>query len=124
MKNQNAVEALLDEYQKVIADLQRVISIISNEDLKRIVDAETQNSDCKSIQTVLAHVVNACFAYCIYIRKLRNMDLERPAKTLRNTISEYIDDLNKMMVFTVATFENITDNELEEYRNSHKMKTS
>ena len=124
MKNNGAVNALLDEYRKVVVALQKVISGISDENLMRIIDTATDNPDCKSIQTVLAHVVNSGFAYCIYIRKSRNMDLSRPQKALRSTIPEYSYDLDKMMDFTVATFENIQDSELEEYDNSKKMTTS
>ncbi|MGZ9733826.1 hypothetical protein [Flavobacterium sp. GNP002] len=57
--SQNAVIALLAEYEKAIIELQHVIQDVSQEDLIFIVDQETKNPDCKSIQTILSHVVSS-----------------------------------------------------------------
>jgi uncharacterized damage-inducible protein DinB len=122
--NRNAVTALLSEYEKTIIALQNVIENISDEDLAFVVDSKTENPDCKSIQTVLAHVVSSGYSYNIYIQKLKNKIIERPVKTNRMTVSEYKNDLNNVIQFTHETFSNITDNELEEFDNTKKINTS
>jgi uncharacterized damage-inducible protein DinB len=123
-KNQNAVNAILSEYQKAILELQSVIQNISDEDLAFIIDSETNNSDCKSIQTILAHVVSSGYSYCIYIRKLKNENIVRPEKINRKSISEYKKDLDDVLKFTYDTFSTISDNDLEKFDESEKMKTS
>lgn len=123
-RNQNAVTALLAEYEKTIIILQDLIEDISDTDLAFVVDPNTANTDCKSIQTILAHVVSSGYSYNIYIQKWKGKNIERPVKTNRATVSEYKNDLDKVIQFTYDTFSNITDNELEECDNTKKINTS
>jgi uncharacterized damage-inducible protein DinB len=123
-KNKNAVNAILSEYQKAILELQSVILNISDEDLAFVIDPKTNNSDCRSIQTILAHVVSSGYSYCIYIRKLKNENIVRPEKINRKSVSEYKKDLNDVLKFTYDTFSTILDNDLEKFNESEKMKTS
>lgn len=123
-KKKNAVNAILSEYQKAIFELQSVIQNISDEDLASIIDSKTNDPDCKSIQTVLAHVVSSGYSYCIYIRELKKENIDRPEKINRKTVSEYKKDLDDVLQFTYDTFSTISDNDLEKFDESEKMKTS
>lgn len=123
-KKKNAVNAILSEYQKAILELQSVIQNISDEDLTSIIDLKTNDPDCKSIQTVLAHVVSSGYSYCIYIRKWKNENIVRPGKINRKTVSEYKKDLDNVLQFTYDTFSTISDNDLEKFDESEKMRTS
>lgn len=123
-KNKNAVNAILSEYQKAILELQSVIQNISDEDLAFIIDSKTNDPDCKSIQTVLAHVVSSGYSYCIYIRELKKESIDRPEKTNRKTVSEYKKDLDDVLEFTYDTFSTISDNNIEKFDESEKMRTS
>jgi uncharacterized damage-inducible protein DinB len=123
-KNKNAVNAILSEYQKAILELQSVIINISDEDLAFVIDPKTDNSDCRSIQTILAHVVSSGYSYCIYIRKLKNENIVRPEKINRKSVSEYKKDLDDVLKFTYDTFSSISDNDLEKFDESEKMRTS
>jgi spore coat polysaccharide biosynthesis protein SpsF (cytidylyltransferase family) len=87
--NRKAVTAILSEYTNVIHALKRVIDSVSTSDLTTIVDAATDNPDCRSIQTILTHVVSSGYAYCNYIRKLRNEKQEVMKKVLKTSITEY-----------------------------------
>ena len=122
--NKNAVSALLSEYEKAILELQNVIQNISDEDLTFIVDTKTNNLDCKSIQTILTHIVSSGYSYCIYIRNFRNEDIVRPKKMNQKSTSEYILELDNVIKFTRDTFSAISDDELERFTESEKMKTS
>lgn len=119
---EGAVGALLDEYERVINDLQQVITDISADELITIIDAETSDSNCKSIQTILAHVVSAGFAYAIDIR-LMGQNVKYPDIVLRWTIDDYRKDFDRLFVFTVETFRNIHDDQLEEFDNTKKINT-
>jgi uncharacterized damage-inducible protein DinB len=123
-KSKNAVNALLSEYRKVILELQNVIQNIPDEKLVLTISTETNNEDCQSIQTILAHVVNSGYAYCIYIRNLKDATVERPKKEIRKSAEEYKEDLNNVLLYTYETFETIYDNDLESVNALEKIKTS
>jgi uncharacterized damage-inducible protein DinB len=122
-KKQNAVNALLDEYKKAVKELQNSIEGISSEELISIVDPSTSNENCKSIQTILAHVVNSGFSYAIYIQSSKNVNSIRPDKILRSSIDEFKKDLDEVLDFSYQTFTNIQDDELEEPDDAKKIKT-
>ena len=119
-----AVGALLDEYERAITDLQQTISDISTKELIAIADHETTDSNCESIQTVLAHVVNAGFCYAIDIRQLSGEKIDYPDDLPRFTTEDYHNDLKEIFDFTSDTFTNIEDNQLEEFDNNKKIMTS
>lgn len=123
-KSQNAVNVILLEYEKVICELQNTIEDISQSDLTFIVDPETKNKDCKSIQTILTHVVSAGYSYCVYIENYRGIDSKRPQRINRKTANAYKKDLDNVIEYTRKTFSNIYDSELEEYDNNKKILTS
>lgn len=116
-----AVGALLDEYDKAVAELICCIETISDNDLITIVDANTTNPDCRSIQTILSHVVSGVYSYSVYIDNLRGNNSVRPQRTFHTTVKEYVDDLNNGMLFTDHVFKNIKDAELEEFDNTKKI---
>ncbi|MEO6357241.1 MAG: DinB family protein [Ferruginibacter sp.] len=122
-KKQAAVKAILDEYKKSIIAMQQVISTIEPSTLATIVDADTTDPNCLSIQTILAHVVNSGYGYAVYIRKHKNFPGKRPEKVLRSTAEEYNSDFDKMLQFTNDTFHEIGDEELEEMDNEKKLLT-
>lgn len=124
MKNQNAVNALLDEYHKAVRELQSVIGNVQNIQLTEIIDPLTENPDCKSIQTVLAHVVASGYSYCVYIRNLKDPSAQRPPRINRDTVQEYYKDLDAVLQYTDETFATIFDDELEVFESDKKMHTS
>ena len=127
MKNnniQNAVNALLGEFEKAIIELQFVIQDISQEELIFTVDQETINPDCKSIQTILSHVISSGYSYCVYIQNLKNSNSIGPERVNRNSIADYIHDLNNFLKFIQETFASIEDDALEEFDTLKKIRTS
>tara|TARA_R110000868_G_scaffold121097_4_gene321346 strand:- start:1610 stop:2086 length:477 start_codon:yes stop_codon:yes gene_type:complete len=124
LKKRTAVLALVAEYEKVIRELQVVIEGISPTNLVAILDETTTNSDCKSIQTILTHVVSAGYSYCIYIQNQKDANAKRPDKRYHSSISDYQKELDAVIAFTQKTFASIEDEELEEYDNSKKIMTS
>jgi hypothetical protein len=119
-----AIGALLDEYERAILDLSHTIDDITNNELIAIADPVTTDTSCVSVQSVLAHVVNSGYAYALYIKQLSNKSLDFPDEIFRTNVSDYQKDLRDFFVFTEATFQNITDNQLEESDNIKKIVTS
>jgi uncharacterized damage-inducible protein DinB len=119
-----AVGALLDEYERAIADLKNVIENIPDDALTIIIDKDTSDENCHSFQTILAHVVHSGFGYATSIHNLKGYDMQRPAKTRRATVKEYIDDLDNVFSFTENVLMELTDEELEQLDNALKIMTN
>ena len=123
MNRPGAVGALLDIYEQAIAALKEVISGIPDEELTVITDAETPDENCRSIQTILSHIVHAGYGYATSIHNLKESNTIRPEKTFHLTTAEYLQDLDNVFAYTEKLFEHIEDNELEEFDNSRKIKS-
>jgi len=120
-RNNGAIGALLDEYQKSLAELKDVLSDVSEKELVEIVDHETSDKDCKSIQTILSHVVESGYTYVIEIRKWLGEDIQYMSKELLFTIDEYNSALDKMFAYNLSLFEDYPTLQLEEYKMENKM---
>ena len=114
--------ALLDEYERALADLKRVIADIQPQELVAIADAATDDSDCHSIQTVLTHVVRSAFGYATYIRKHHGEIIDFRQSKICDTIAEYAAELDAAFSFTEKTFEAYPDIQLEAFESEQKMR--
>lgn len=120
---QGAKGALLDEYERVIGELQQTITGLSNKELTTVTDPHTQDDNCRSIQTVLSHVVNSAHSYAIYILHAYGYQMIRPEKRYYPTADDYIRDLQEAFAFTQMVFQDIKDSELEQPDNDKKILT-
>ena len=123
MENKGAVNALLDIYKNAILDFKTCIATIKNEDLIKTIDFQTTDDNCKSIQNIIAHVVNSGFSYATSIYNSKGNNQEKPPKKFHIDIALYHQDLDEMFSFTDFVFEQIQDNDLEECNDLNKIKT-
>ena len=120
---QGATGALLDEYEKAVNELLLCIAGIPDAALVVVVDPVTQNPDCRSVQTVLSHVVSSMYSYAAYIHRSKGHDYTKPEKTLHTAVNNYRADLEDAFRFTTTVFNDIKDNELEQPEHAKKMLT-
>jgi uncharacterized damage-inducible protein DinB len=113
--------ALLDEYEKAIAELQEVIKNVTPDELMQIVDHVTQDPDCRSIQTILSHVIRAGYNYVIGIRKFLGEQIEYVDPENLKTIKEYLNELNNMFKYNERLFDDYPDLVLIETDNQKKI---
>lgn len=118
---QGAVGALLDEYERAILDLQKTIEDISDQELIIVIDTKTTDLNCKSVQTILSHIVSSAYGYATCIQKGHNVNWKD--KSFHSTVKEYTQDLTDAFAFTTMVFKDIRDNELEQFDNSKKLMT-
>jgi uncharacterized damage-inducible protein DinB len=118
-----AIGALLDEYERAIDDIKFVIADVSDEDLTTIVDAQTTDEDCRSIQTIMGHVVRSAYGYATYIYKHLGENYDFRTTVLRATSEAYCDDLDAAFQFNVELFEKYPNLNLEELDNDKKILT-
>ncbi len=123
-RNNGAIGALLDEYEKAIFELKEVIKSLSDLELRQIVDPKATDKDCVSIQSILSHVVRAGYNYVIAIRKWKGESLGYRQSDDQNSTEAYLIELNKMFDYNVALFEDYPSIKLEEYDNAKKINVS
>lgn len=119
-RDQGAAGALLDEYEKSIDELKAVTASLSQDDLIATVDHETKDSDCKSIQSILSHVVRSGYIYVIEIRKWLGEDIAYRNNRLLDTIKAYHSALDDMFAFNEKLFQDYPDLQLEAYKAEDK----
>lgn len=99
-----AVGALMDEYERAAIELKSIVENVSEEDYSRIADSETTDEDCRSIQTVMAHVVFCGYAYANDIRSKSSMTFEKYEKRLISK-AEIGGEIDAMLVYTAETLD-------------------
>ncbi|MBO9201748.1 MULTISPECIES: DinB family protein [Niastella] len=117
-----AIGALLDEYERAIDDLKAVIANINDTLLTKIIDPDTADENCRSIQTILSHVVHSGYGYATSIHNLKDHNLTRRAKSFHPTVQEYLIDLTKVFSFTEKVLSEFKDDELEQFDTALKIK--
>jgi len=119
-RSNGAIGALLDEYEKSVNELKEVILNLTTSELTNVVDEETEDKDCRSIQTILSHVVESGYTYVVEIRKSLGENVNYVGKDLLSSTNEYAVALEKMFVFNEKLFEDYPNIKLEEYDSSKK----
>lgn len=120
-RDNGAVGALLDEYERALKDLKNLLKTVTEGELSAIVDTETKDPDCRSIQTILTHVVYSGYRYVMYIRNQQGETVTPPVKALLNSTNDYCTALDKMFEMNVQLFEDYPGLEIEEKDNSRKI---
>ncbi|MBL4819173.1 MAG: DinB family protein [Deltaproteobacteria bacterium] len=120
-RNHGAIGALLDEYEKAIVELQVVINKVTPEELITIVDTETEDDQCKSIQTILTHVIRAGYCYVIEIRKSLGEDIDFVEGEQFNIIEGYQRELSNMFTYNEKLFDDYPNLKIEENNNQKKI---
>jgi len=117
-----AILAILDEYKKAIDELKSVIKELNINDLEVIVDANTNDKNCISIQNILTHVVRAGYNYVVAIRNWLGESMDYKRAIVLNSSEEYCVALDEMHAFNVALFEDYPSIKLEEKEVDKKIK--
>lgn len=99
-----ATGALVDEYERAAFELKAIVQGVGEDDYSRIADAETENEDCRSIQTIMSHVVRSGYGYSNYIRGLLSMK----TLTVENKqigFHEITGKIDQMLAATIEIYE-------------------
>lgn len=120
-RDNGAIGALLDEYERAVQDLKEVLTTITSSELLAIVDDKTADEDCRAIQTVLTHVVRSGYGYATYIRRQQGESLDFPERILLNSIADYNDALDKMFAYNLQLFADYPNVALEVFDSDKKI---
>ena len=111
---EGAVGALLDEYERAVWELRRLVGRMAEEDVVRVVDPATEDETCRSVQTIVSHVVNAGYGYADYLRVVFSIPSTRPPRALLSH-GESLEQLDAVLAYTAETLEGrwlMTDEEM------------
>ena len=99
---QGPVGALMDEYERAVGELVSVLNGITDEEYERIRDTATQDEDCRSIETIMTHVIRAGYGYAGYMRTHWGIE---PVTRWSEKVSraETPVELGKMLAYTTET---------------------
>ena len=120
-RKNGAIGAILDEYERALQDLKTVLETVTPSQLTAICDEETADEDCRSIQTILTHVVRSGYGYVTYIRNAQGEKLNFPERQLLFSVSDYNDALDKMFAYNVQLFTDYPGVVLEEFDSNKKI---
>ena len=121
-RDQGAIGALLDEYERALEELVTLLKGVSTDQLVKIVDTQSQDEDCRSIQTILTHVVQSGYTYVVEIRKWLGEDAAYREKVIHATVEAYVQALGQMFAFNEQLFLDHPKIVLETYAVEGKIK--
>lgn len=120
-RDNGAIGALLDEYEKAIVELKNTIGHITTEELTAIADTKTKDPDCRSIQTILTHVIRAGYGYAVEIRKSQGEEIDFIKGESLDSVKAYQSGLDFMFKYNEALFEDYPNLKIEERHIEKKM---
>ena len=105
---QGPVGALMDEYERAAGELVSILNGITDEDYERIRDTKTQDEDCRSIQTIMTHVIRAGYGYAGYMRTAWGKE---PVTRWSETVAraQALVELRTMLDYTIETLDSKWD---------------
>lgn len=98
------IGAVMDEYERAAAEFKNMIENISDSNFIKIVDTETKDDDCRSVQTIVSHVTNSGFGYANYIRDWYSIPKNSPERKLLTKV-EFMTRFDNMLAYTSETLE-------------------
>ena len=101
---EGAIGALMDEYERASIELAAIIEGLSQSEYEQILDAQTEDKDCRSVQTIITHVIRSGYGYANSIRKATNQTVIEPV-IHTSSPKEAIVHFNKMLNYTKETLE-------------------
>lgn len=101
-----AIGALMDEYERAAHELKSVVENIGEANYEKILDTETTDDDCRSIQTIMNHVIHAGYGYANGMRRKFSITFEPTGKERRQIPkSEIGEEIDKVLAYTAETLE-------------------
>lgn len=104
MYRKGAIGAMMDEYERAVREMMALFGGMSGDAYETIRDRETRDENCRSIQTIMSHVVSAGYSYADYFRAVFGVQSNRPVKR-QLSLAELTAAMDGMMAYTVSTLQ-------------------
>lgn len=94
----------MDEYERASSHLKLLLQDISDDEFTQIIDSQTKDEDCRSVQTIITHVVRAGYGYADYIRESFSIASGQPVSRLLSR-EEAVALVDCMLDYTLLTLD-------------------
>lgn len=112
------IGAVMDEYERASSELKNLVGKISESDYLKIVDQDTKDDDCRSVQTIVSHVTNSGYGYANYIRDWFSIPKSSPERRMLSQ-KDFPAEFDKMLVYTSETLQDkweFSDDEIQKVK--------
>lgn len=99
------IGALMDEYERAAKDLRALILSLSQEEFDKILDDKTVDEDCRSVKTIMNHIVAAGYRYLNQINVFLQQEQITPDFHVTSPHSA-IEEFDKMLSLTSYAVKN------------------
>ena len=100
------VKALMEEYFRSAIDLKEILSTVSDVEFQKVRDEKTEDPECKSIQTIVSHVVGSGYTYINYINTISKIEWREYNNVIEDS-SMGISEIDKMLNYTQSSLKHI-----------------
>ena len=100
------VKALMEEYFRSAIDLKEILSTVSDVEFQKNRDEKTEDPECKSIQTIVSHVVGSGYTYINYINTISKIEWREYNNVIEDS-SMGISEIDKMLNYTQSSLKHI-----------------
>ncbi|NWF90137.1 MAG: hypothetical protein HXY50_11845 [Ignavibacteriaceae bacterium] len=113
---QGGLGAILEEYKKASEEFISVIRTVTDINFVRIVDTETTDEDCRSVQTICRHVIRSGYGYANYILNELGITPEFPlADEMKLENSKDVElQLREMIYYNIKNLYEMNREKIEE----------
>lgn len=99
-----SIGALMDEYERAASDLITILENLPADKFTKIYDPSTSDKNCKSVNSIMAHVIDAAYRYANQIRIFLALVPVKPDFRI-DSVNDSIRALNKVLTFTANSVE-------------------
>lgn len=113
-RNNGAIGAILDEYERALVEFKSLFSKITTIELRTIVDPSTNDPNSKSIETMVNHMISAGYAYVNFIKTHQGEEINLKVKEKSSDVASYLVAFDDMFEYNVQLFKDYPTIDLEE----------
>lgn len=109
-----SIGALMDEYERAASDLISILEKLPADQFERIYDPKTTDEHCRSIKSIMNHVIDAAYRYANQIRVFLAIVPVKPEFKIENK-KDAVRAINKVLTFTANSIEgfwNLSDDQI------------
>lgn len=112
------IVVLMAEYRKAALEYQQLLERISQDQFEKIIDSQTADEDCRSIQTITFHIIQSGYTYSNYINSVNQREWFDYSAAIE-TPEKGVQEIDKMLDFTESSFDGIwykTNTEIKKWK--------
>lgn len=96
-----SIGALLDEYERALAECQHILREIPSSQFRVILDDLTSDEHGRSVPTIIGHMIASGYLYADYIRRYFGLSMSSPPDAPPESSEAAINGVHEMFQYTL-----------------------